>query len=534
MSPPTMGQWDADPPGAIRHLPRGRCGRHLATWSSTPSPDLPDSRLGKGMAVVRRARRKSTNQRRSSQPIPVPPAGRRRAMNARSIAYPQTVHLRSTTPAVPGDEDRRRRVHIQMLDYLAIVLAAWSGLMIAGVPGPTWVGLATAPLLAAGRRSDRALLAGVTVHNVFVWMGSLGTFQFLGTWTIPPEQSCLGILFGNLVAIVGTGKHLSPAPFTNRNLFAPAALVALTLLAPRLASGIPLLQGDQARLSAVQSINPYIGLLGGCAAIVAAFLPRRRVRKDQALYLFLVLVAALLSSRLLLIAVIVGGLSSATLRRPVTARRPPSGGRAWLRVSVYAVVLVVGFLAVYSLRTATDVKTAATSRFAASSMPLQSAIKVFGPGAFLSMRNGHAVYLRLAESSAAPPDGYVQGSLLANIGLAENPELWNTRQLGFDVSSVGAVATPIWAALTLDHGVGGLVLGGIAVGVTYRLARRRSVLTGRWIALGIAMSSYGSYLASLQFLVVMAALLILTPNGSARRNTGELQGSGASTLVSER
>lgn len=435
------------------------------------------------------------------------------------------MHLTSTKPTPIGAGDSRQRVHVQVLHYLAIVLAAWSALMIAGMPGPAWIGVVTAPLLAIGGRSDRALLAGAGVHNVFVWLGTLGTFQFLGTWTIPTEQACIGMLFGNLVAIMGTGTHLSTDPFKDRALFAPAALVALLLLAPRLASGIPLLQGDQARLSAVQSINPYIGLLGGCAAIVAAFLPRRRIPTDQALYLLLVLVAALLSSRLLLIAVIVGGLSSSTLRGRLSARLQP-GGRTWLRLSVYAVVLIVGFLAVYSLRTATEVKAAATNRFAASSTPLQAAVDVVGPGLFLSMRNGHAVYVRLAEASVAPPDGYVQGSLLANVGLAENPELWNTRQLGFDVGSVGAVATPMWAALALDHGVAGVIVGGILVGSIYRTSRRRSLIAGRWMALGIALSSYGSYLLSLQFLVVMTALLILAPNGRTRGESVEIPSAG--------
>ena len=125
------------------------------------------------------------------------------------------------------------------------------------------------------------------------------------------------------------------------------------------------------------------------------------------------------------------------------------------------------------------------------------------------------VFELVQSGGLKPPGGFILGGLGHTLGVTQDPELWLTQALGFDPDSIGATATPIWAGSTLDFGSTAIIVA-LAVGVLLGVWSQRMPALSPWFSFGIVLSSYGSYLVSVQFLTATIALTVVLWLGTQR------------------
>jgi hypothetical protein len=279
--------------------------------------------------------------------------------------------------------------------------------------------------------------------------------------------------------------------------------MAIGLLLFRLSSGIPIIEGDAARLQSVSSINPYLGLASGTLPIVSAFIARKG-RLVYAAQLVMVILVFGTGSRLLLAAVIVGFVSRSSVFR---------GGPVALRNRIYVGVIgVIGLFAllrIYALRTEASIVDTFASRAVEIGGFSGFLTQVLGPSLYYSARNGPVMYELLQKYDLNPPGGFIGGGIANAFNFGTDPERWLTNALGLQISNVGAVATPIWSGASADFGWPQSLLVALVLGLALSLWVRRFPGVILWASFGIVLSFYGSYLVSAQFLAVSLSLTVL-------------------------
>lgn len=362
-----------------------------------------------------------------------------------------------------------------------------------------------------GARSYRSLLGTVWIGANLTWLGSVGAVSYLGISTLSAQTLTTATLFSItlslVIYIVGFGSK-SESPSGVRIPSGPHTLLLLlacSLLALRFTSGVPILQGNAARLEGVISVSPLLGLASGSVAIAAAFMSSSPTRWNTILRFVLLALAFGTASRLLLLVVAVGLVSSSSLVR----------GRSWTFRSG-SVGLAAGLLAIWALTKVYELRTEQSSQASdAAKTENVGGVAQFindqlGASLFLSARNGLAVAELVERRDLQPPHGFIVGGFMNSVRIAPeggDPERWLTTALGFDVQSVGAIATPIWAGASSNFGQLGMILFAVGLGLAVCAVVERIPGVSVWLSISLLLSYYGSYLVSAQF--IASSLLIL-------------------------
>ncbi|WP_423182231.1 hypothetical protein [Arthrobacter sp. NyZ413] len=391
-----------------------------------------------------------------------------------------------------------------------IALSAISTLLVILSPDAGPVAAIAPLLLCVTSKSVRPLLAACFAGNMLMLFGAAGEVEYLGYLTIDSSTSAFAIAFSNVFAI-------SIATISNRSFsvsrdkatqIVPLSLHAFLLigsavvLLARFTSGIPLLQGDASRLNGLLTVNPYLGLLSGVLPITAAFLTSKKSKLTVTLKVIVAILVLGTASRLLLGGYLVGLATSSSLM---------STGRVGKRQRFYivlgGVLAIVSIIKIYTARTAEGIQQVYENRLQDIGGVAGWISDILGPSIFYAARNGLVVHEVLQNYDSRPPNGFIFGGLLHAINLAPDPELWMTTAVGFSATSVGAVATPVWAGANADFGsIGGLLVAAI-MGALMAFVLRWVPNLRNWFAFGILLSFYGSYLVSMQFL---AASVVIT------------------------
>lgn len=385
---------------------------------------------------------------------------------------------------------------------LVLVLSVSLTLLMVLFP-PAALLAASAPLmLLMTTRTMRPLLIACLVGNLLMLFGSSGEVEFLGRLQIDSSTTASAITFSNSMAIAIysasksnarreslRGAVLLPIPF-HVGLLSAAVVVLLV----RFSGGIPILQGDVGRLSGLLSINPYLGLLSGILPIAAVFLKSPKSHLVFVLKMLLLVLVVGTASRLLLGAVIVGIVSSSGL---LTGRLK---GKSRFYLLSAGVITIFAVTKIYAARTAEGIQQIYESRLSSIGGVTGWISDIIGPSIFYAARNGLVVSEIIHDNSLQPPQGFVFGGLMHVLNLNVDPEIWLTSAIGFNVSSVGAIATPLWSGAQADFGVPGAYFFAVAVGLVLATALRRVPHLEYWFAFGILLSFYGSYMVSSQFL----------------------------------
>lgn len=388
-------------------------------------------------------------------------------------------------------------------------VAIWAVLLLAGlvVPGASWL-IAASILTLAGAAKFFAPLTAFVIGAVVVLYGSSGQASYLGLTTIRPETSTSAL---TIMAVMALGVFLSTsagqrverrAPrMISHRVWVTLAVFAIALLLLRFTSGIPVLAGDAGRLASVASVSPLVGLASGVLPIVVAFLPTPTSKLVTALKILITLLVVGTASRLLLAAVVIGFV----VRSKAFQSARGLGPRLALAATVGVVALAV--LRIYYVRTDTAIIESLSSRAIGVDGFVGYVNSVLGPSLFFAARNGLVAYEISEYGALVPPGGFIVGGLANALSIGSDPERWLTQALGLDVVTTGAVATPIWAGALRDFGLPGALIFALAAGVLMGLWLRTVPELTVWLAFGVVLSAYGSYLVSAQF---VAASVILT------------------------
>lgn len=391
-----------------------------------------------------------------------------------------------------------------LLTYLWPSYASWSS-----------IGVVLLALVAQNRVLIMSFFAGAIVA-VF---GAAGAVSYLGVIEIQAETVATAIRF-YLFAAGGAyflGRTQSVSDSKNKaitsRLSNTIGLIALGLLILRFAtSGIPLLLGDSARLIGVAQMNPYLGLLSGIVPIIYAYLPAEKTRSTPLIQFAVVLAVLGTGSRLLFLAVMIG-IATQYLREN---KAKFSSRRALWTLALIAVSTTLVIL-VYSLRTDSHIAYVMASRVEGVGGWQGLVIAVIGPSLFLSARNGLVVHELLNSMSLSPPGGFLLGGLRATVSGEQDPERWLTQALGLDLGTVGAVATPLWSGTSNDVG-NYLPIFALLIGAVLGFWARSMPQFQWWIAFGVILSSYGSYLVSSQFIFASIGMLAILALFGKRSN----------------
>lgn len=380
-------------------------------------------------------------------------------------------------------------------------------------------------LLMLTTKNFRPLQAACLLGNILMVFGSSGEVEYLGYLTIAQSTSAFAIVFSNVMAI--SIYSMSRGGVTSRPLptvqVIPSALhVSLLVgsaffLLARFTAGIPILQGDASRLSGLLTVNPYLGLVSGVLPIAAAFLTSKKSKLVLLLKILIVILVLGTASRLLLGAVLVGLVTSSSLLRSRGA------GKGRLYLTAAGILTLFSVTKVYAARTADGIQQVYENRLQNLGGIARWISDLVGPSIFYAARNGLVVHEILIDNDITPPNGFIFGGLIHALNLGTDPELWLTSAIGFNVTAVGAIATPIWSGAHADFGVlGGLVVASV-IGLLLALILRRIPNLLYWFSFGILLSFYGSYLVSLQFLAatMVVAIVVLWNNARVIGETGE-------------
>ncbi|WP_207840719.1 hypothetical protein [Williamsia soli] len=373
----------------------------------------------------------------------------------------------------------------------------------------------------------RPLYLAIFVGCSLTWLGTAGQLSYLGVSSISSESFRFALLFGivlaAIIAILGSlrsgsrSKAYGIEVSTRSHVF--LLMLALLLLANRLSSGIPLLQGNEARLQSVASESPIMGIALGSAVISAAFLRSSPRASIGALQILLVIMTLGTASRLLIVAVLLG-VATGYLGH---LNRFSGIARSLVAASAGFVVLGAALLT-YGARTEGRLEAIQSERANAIGGFAGFFNETLGPSLYLSARNGLSVNELIQSGGLQPPGGFIIGGATKSLGLSggfADPERWLTTALGFSVDSTGAIATPIWSGALSDYGfLGGLLLAAVvgALCVLYVDFVPGSVV---WLSVGIVFSFYGSYLVSAQF-IGASLLLAMISIGTRYLRAGEV------------
>lgn len=407
---------------------------------------------------------------------------------------------------------------------LAVVLWIAAVLLIQFAPGAGPAALVPIALMASLGR-QRLISSAVLVSALVTVYGASGIVQYFGLTTINDQTLATAMmfhLFFSLGAFLGAGSARSlPTRYspTLKRVWIVIASVAITVLVARFAlTGVPLFGGNSGRLAGVAGLPPLFGLASGGFPILTAYIPSGKGKPQTILKAAVALLVFGTGSRLLLAAVILGFVYQA-----VNARQEAPLGRRARRGTVLAVIgilaLVFAVVSVYDLRTDEGAAVLWEGRVTGVDGLSGVVTGVLGPSLYLAARNGLVVFEMMQSGAYHPPHGFIWGGIGNTFGVVPDPERWLTVALGLDVTSAGAVATPIWSGAWNDFGPASTLL---AFFLGWSLARwtHRFPSLAPWAAFAIVLSSYGSYLVSAQFVItslLLTAILWKTGVPSDRR-----------------
>lgn len=391
-----------------------------------------------------------------------------------------------------------------------VVLAVTLTVLMLLFPYAVVVAAAVPLLLFVSAQALRPLLGACLAGNSLMLYGSTGEVEFLGRLIIEPSTTAAAILFSNTLAVtvyvMSCRRRLekvaarTPIPISVHIFLLSLASI---LLLTRFTGGIPVLQGDSGRLNGVLTTNPYLGLFSGVMPIAAAFLNSKKSKIVLALKVLVIVLVVGTASRLLLGAVLVGFISSSRIVRGGLSAK----ARFYLAVAGIGTIFAV--TKIYSARTAEGIQQIYESRLGQIGGFPGWLSDIIGPSLFYAARNGLVIHEIVSDNHLNPPNGFVWGGLLRVLNLNIDPEIWLTTAIGFNVSAVGAIATPIWAGAHADYGMLGTCLVALACGLVFSLVLLKVPELEYWISFGILLSFYGSYLVSSQFIVASGIVLIV-------------------------
>jgi hypothetical protein len=378
---------------------------------------------------------------------------------------------------------------------------------------PWWALFGIAALLA--RRSSRTLVTALFISAVITWYGASGVVPYLGVSAIPDRSLALALnffLFASLGAFLVGGS--SPQAQRDRHLgrsWTLLAFAAIALLLTRFAvSGVPILLGDAGRLAGVANLSAVIGLASGALPIAVAFLPHVPSAASIWLKVVLAVLVFATASRLLLAAVLIGFL----VRSPLLRRGSSAAQRYIFAAGIGLIVLLI--IRVYALRTSDLTSGIFSGRTSTVGGFAGLVTEILGPSLYFASRNGLVVYELMRTGSFSPPGGFIIGGLANAVASGSDPERWLTQALGFDVVSVGAIATPIWSGATVDFGPAGAAVFAALLGAFLMTWARKAPFITVWIAFAVVLSSYGSYLVSAQFIASSALMMVMYARAGSR------------------
>jgi hypothetical protein len=386
------------------------------------------------------------------------------------------------------------------------------------VPSGYWL-TANIPLLFLWLSSKhRPLMLSLWISNLFAVLGATGIVLYLGTVEVSHNARDQAILFSDIVAAVvhilsmkrerAATVHRG-AVAVDKTAYFVLGLLSVMFLTYRLRSGVPLFSGNAARIASLTTVNKYVGLLSGSLTIALAFMRPPNTVPANVLRIVSVLLAFGTASRLLIAAVLLGNAIT------IMSSRERSHRKLWLILGALTLVSVINVI--YQARTDSIQQSVLAGKVTSLKGPQHVAVSYVGNGTFLSARNGLVVYDLLKDSPDRPRDGFVIGGLLLSVpGRHElDPERWVTQELDLDPGIVGAVATPVWAGLSLDYGLAGCILGAIILGAGALAISHRIPGVEPWLAFGVLLGSYGSYLFSAQFLLATLLIALFARWGSS-------------------
>lgn len=379
-----------------------------------------------------------------------------------------------------------------------------------------------------GLSRRRRFVAGVGFALFMTWLGQQGSLSYLGVRDPSPESwfgAVAAAAAASLVNLAVPERRTSlrdalPERLQGSHFRGAVAggLVGLALMVLRYAQhGVPLLA--HSRFEAVGSVSPLLSLTAAACLAASVAMLSIPSGKLPAVTRFLIAIEFILmvlsGSRLLLLAMMLI-FATARMRSGAWRFSLPGATRAGLAAAVIVLVVLPG---VYSLRATHADGTAVLAQRTLSDPRLSgSLIRIIGPGTYISARNGAAVTTRLVAMHAHPRHGYVGAAQLHLASIApgtpyvEDPEIFLTESVfGLDRSVVGSTALPVTSAIYLDFGLWACALfGGLGV-IAYDRLGRLNFFVANWFVFGLAVSAYGMYLFSLQFIALLATLGLLTP-----------------------
>jgi hypothetical protein len=374
-------------------------------------------------------------------------------------------------------------------------------------------------------KNFRPLQAACLLGNLLMLFGSTGEVEYLGYLTITPSTPAFAISFSNVMAIAiytvsrrsVTSRQLPSVQPTPSAVHVSLLVGSALFLLLRFTAGIPILQGDASRVSGLLTVNPHLGLVSGVFPIAASFLTSKKSKLVLFLKILMVILVLGTASRLLLGAVLVGLVTSSSLLQS------RGSGKNRLFLTVAGILVLLSVTKVYAARTADGIQQVYENRIQNLGGIAGWISDLIGPSIFYAARNGLVVHEILIDNDITPPNGFISGGLIHALNLGTDPELWLTSAIGFNVTTVGAIATPIWSGAHADFGVlGGLVVASV-IGLLLALVLRRVPNLLYWFSFGILLSFYGSYLVSLQFLAatIVVAIIVLWNNARVIGETSE-------------
>lgn len=372
-------------------------------------------------------------------------------------------------------------------------------------------------------RGRRRPLVLALVFALFVaWLGQAGNLPYLGVTAISPSATAgplVAVLTASMTNFLQPGKE---AVRLNAAIRTPpvgaayaCAVIGIALMARRFQEfGIPLL--GQSRFAGVGGVSPQAALLTAMCLLLAVGIfgarPARLALWERlaAASVFLIVFAS--ASRLLILAAVMAFVVARFTSGPWQISR----GKLIPVLGAVALIAGVALPFIYSARATQADGTAALSQVATvQAGEARPVVHALGPGAYVSARNGAAVATRVLASGVEPPHGYIGAAAFHVLGaftrqkISGDPEIFLTQAVfGFDPTVVGATAFPLASAAQADYGLIGSIILGIIVVAGYDAAGRRGPVASAWWAFGVALSSYGMYLLSLQFVAVLLGFLI--------------------------
>lgn len=397
---------------------------------------------------------------------------------------------------------------------LSLALICGAGALLA-INFPHYSRFAILPIVLLAFVSPRKIIVVSSLAGALITLyGASGEVNYLGVAVVSDSAVAAAMTFYLFLAggaYLGslTRPQRQAAAFTARPpIWNLLAIAAIAVLAGRFAlTGVPLLAGNDNRLIGVAGLPPLMGLASGVLPILTAYVPAPSGVRASIMKVTVCVLVFGTGSRLLLAAVLLG-----FIYQYATARSA-SGGTSGARRRAFAVAS--GFLLIYAVIRVYEIRTdpAAALIWEGRSSGVDGlagiATTLLGPSLFFAARNGLVVYEILSLGDFAPSGGFILGGLANSFASGSDPERWLTEALGLDVLTTGAVATPIWSGATIDFGAAAPLVA-LAIGALLAQWEKRWPPMAPWLAFAVVLSSYGSYLVSVQFVTAsIAATLIL-------------------------